>query len=299
MKKRNQQLALILLALVAGNLVFAFFGGKSSGGATNAEQFVLADTALVSTVSLSGPLGKIELTRTTSGWLLNDTYPVDDRLRKLLFSIMQRVRVRKEADYVSEEQVAVRFSGGPEFLVWGNPMRTRTYFSPKGGDEIYEMEIPGYSDYLGSIFTLHPDQWRDRLLLNGTWRTIQSLKLRVGDSEELDIRFANDFFEVKGVTALDSNAVVGYLNQFEYFQVNEWVSPGRFARYDSLVNTAPLATLQMQLISRKEPYKLRIFRALPGEGIHLVALEAGEMLVVDQRRVGSMLARREEFRYKP
>ena len=184
--------------------------------------------------------------------------------------------------------------------MWGNATKTKTYASLEGSEESYEIYIPGYNEYVGGIFELHPDQWRDRLVLNGSWRTIQNLEINYRDKarEDIIINFEEEFFEVAGVSSLDSTAVIDYLNQFQYFQANEWISKGRFMRYDSLSKMPPLATLKIETINTTDPIWVEIFPKINGESFHLAQTYDGSMMVIDQSRVKNILAKRTLFQYK-
>ena len=182
------------------------------------------------------------------------------------------------------------------FQVLGDANATKTYFLV--ADEGYQVEIPGYSDYVGAIFQLRKDQWRDRLVINGNWRSIQKLEVDyAGEGEDLSIRFADAFFEVSLVDALDSNAVINYLNEFEFLRANERISPGRFPRLDSLAQTAPEAIITIDDIKGSEPLQLVIFPAIPGDQFRLVLDPNNLMAVFEEERVRALLRRPADFKY--
>ena len=164
-------------------------------------------------------------------------------------------------------------------------------------EEVYQVQIPGYNEYVGGIFELNKDQWRDRLVLNDSWRTIQKLQLDYQDEskQDLTISFDKDFFLVEGVQQLDSNLVVNYLNQFQYFQANEWISKGRFPRYDSLSAMPVLAKLTIESINYDLPILLEIYPKLPGDRIYLVMTYDESMFVVDDQRMSQILLENKDF----
>ena len=260
MKGKNKKLLGVFVLLLISNLIFLFVRGKSSGVSFNEQKFALMDTAGVSFIKLNN----IKLSRGPQGhWLVDEEYAVDPNLDRLLFSILNRVRVQKPVEVPQEEGIKVEISGDQPmtFHVWGNPTKTRTYFSMDDEEEVYQVQIPGYNEYVGGIFELNKDQWRDRLVLNDSWRTIQKLQLDYQDEskQDLTISFDKDFFLVEGVQQLDSNLVVNYLNQFQYFQANEWISKGRFPRYDSLSAMPVLAKLTIESINYDLPILLEIY----------------------------------------
>ena len=296
MKGKNKKLLGVFVLLLISNLIFLFARGKSSGVSFNEQKFALMDTAGVSFIKLNN----IKLSRGPQGhWLVDEEYSVDPNLDRLLFSILNRVRVQKPVEVPQEEGIKVEISGEQPmtYHVWGNPTKTRTYFSMEGDDEVYQVQIPGYNEYVGGIFELKKDQWRDRLVLNESWRTIQNLQLNYLDEskKDINIKFDKDFFLVEGVQQLDSNAVVEYLNQFQYFQVNEWVSKGRFEQYDSLSTKPVLAKLTIESINYDLPIMLEIYPKLPGDRIYLVMTYDESMFVVDDRRMSQILLQNKDF----
>ncbi|WP_421876972.1 hypothetical protein [Marinoscillum sp.] len=294
MKGKTKRLLIFFIALLVANLLFFFFGGKSVGVSFNEEKFMIRDTASVAAVRIND----LMLER-SGGWMINAEYSVDQSLRALLFSILNRVRVQKPVDLPLESGIQVQIIGeNPmEFTVWGNPTKTRTYFSMKDEEQVYQVQIPGYNEYLGAIFELKKDQWRDRLVLNESWRTIQKLELDYQDDlkEDLVIAFNKDFFNVEGIQQLDSNKVINYLNQFQYFQANEWVSRGRFQKYDSLSTMPALATLTIESINSDLPYLLEIYPQLPGDRIYLVMTYDESLFVVDESRMSEILLQNKDF----
>lgn len=297
---KNRTRVIILVLLLLANISFLFFTKSESGVSFEEDLFVVADTAGISAVTIDQGARQIALTEMGKGWLVNKQYPADERLMKVLLSILSRVQVKKPAAADPEDSTVVSISGNDpmSFYVWGNPTKTRTYFSLEGSGAAYEVTIPGYNEYIGGIFELNADQWRDRLVMNESWRTIQDLRLDYLGSEENDfsIRFDQHFFRMDQVNQIDSSAVVDYLNQFQYFEANEWISSGRFPRYDSLVKKRPLATLKIESINSEYPIILDIYPRLGDDPFHVMMDREEAMMAVDQRRVRGILQKPEYFR---
>lgn len=295
MTESNKRLLIIFLVLVGINVVFYFISQFKTTVSFDENRFTLTDTLSVQQIDIGDD---VHLVKGDNGWEINEQYPMDRSLRRLLMSILSRVKVKKPVaiDVQEGETVEIHGDNPLSFTFWGNPTKTKTYFSLVGDKEVYEVHIPGYNEYLGSIFELTPDQWRDRLLLDASWRTIQNLSLDYqNEVDDFSISFDKDFFVIPGVNRLDSNAVVDYLNQFQYFQCNEWISKGRFKRYDSLASMPPLAMLSIQTLSGKEPFLMEVFPKLPGERFHLVTTYDESMMVIDENRIHGILRKKKDF----
>ena len=169
-----------------------------------------------------------------------------------------------------------------------NATGTKTYFVNEGVAS--EVAVPGYRDNVIDLFTLHPDQWRDRVVFDGNWRTIQQVHVSFAGSEpSFNVRFDDKFFLINGESPSDSTAVINYLNQFEYFQANEMISSGRFTNFDSLSQTEPFATVTIDDIKGEKPVGFDVFPALNGQGFHLLMKNQSELMVLDAGRVARML----------
>lgn len=300
MSKRNRNLLIMFVTLAVANALFFLVSGKESAISFDENRFAIADTASIQSIKIGD---RVKFEREAGQWKLNETYLVDQSLQRVLFSILQRVRVKKPVDVPVENALVVEVAGAEpmSFSVWGNSTKTKTYFSLVGDDQVYEVQIPGYNDYLGGIFELAPDQWRNRILVDGSWRTIQNLTLdyRNENQQDLQIKFVDQFFEVAGIMPLDSNLVVGYLNQFQKFQVNEWLSNGRLPRYDSLSRMPSMATFTLETINAQLPLTFDIYPKLEGDRFYLGMTGDNQMFVIDERRMSDLLASPQEFSYQP
>tara|TARA_B110000046_G_scaffold79903_1_gene88048 strand:- start:1390 stop:2316 length:927 start_codon:yes stop_codon:yes gene_type:complete len=243
------------------------------------------------------------------GWKINNEFPSDPNLRKMLFTVSKRVKVSRALTGNEKSQllerneemgtsVTLTVDGQERFYsVVGNANKTKTYFIQN--QEVYQVDIPGYQDFLASIYELKRDQWRDRLVFNGNWRTIQKMEVVYPDKSDnnLLIRFKETFYEVDGLDQIDSSAVVAYLNQFEYLQANERISPGFSAAFDSLSQTSPEVIISLSDIKYKLPIQIRIFPQLPGQNIQLIMDQDDELMVFESKRILSYYKSRTDFAF--
>ena len=243
------------------------------------------------------------------GWKINNKFPSDPNLRKMLFTVSKRVKVSRALTGNEKEQLLKRNEemgtsviltvDGDErsYSVVGNANKTKTYFIEN--QEVYQVDIPGYQDFLASIYELKRDQWRDRLVFNGNWRTIQKMEVIYPEKSDknLLIRFKETFYEVDDLTQIDSSAVVAYLNQFEYMQANERISFGFSPAYDSLAQTPPEVIISLLDIKYKLPREIRIFPQLPGQNIRLIMDQDDELMVFESKRILPYFKSRLDFAF--
>ncbi len=302
MNKSNKRLIVLIALLVVANVWLMLSDGIGSTDHADRLLFTLNDTSQVDQIIIAGSEEPIRIQRAGGQWTLNEDHQVDEGMRRLLLSILQRVSVRKLVDAIPSDSVAVSITGGinKEFLVFSNPTKTRTYFHLPASGQSYEVEIPGYNEYLGGIFELSENQWRDRMVMDENWRSIKSLVLdyEEPDLSDISITFNGQFFVVEGVSAIDSSQVVDYLNQFQVFEVNEIISANKFPVYDSLSRTTPLATLTINSIRSEDPRQLFFFPPIGNAPYQLITNPKGELMVLESNRVNQILSRQEELQSK-
>lgn len=288
-----------IVVLLAVNLGLVFTEDTQSSSSFDDELFLIENIDQIQSVIITRGDVKIELTKNDAAWRLNDRFEADQNFMQILFSLLSQVKVKRTIGALDQEvsgNVIISFNGeSNSFGFASDPLGTRSYFI-KGGIA-YQVEVPGYRDNVVNIFQLSEDQWRDRVVFDGSWRTIQNLRL-TSTGGQLVIRFSNQFFEVDGIAKIDSSGVVDYLNQFQVFQANEMISEGRFPELDSLKSTNPLAILSIEDIQDSNEILFKIYPSLDGQPYHLVTKNDQSMMVFDKRRIESILKSNEDFRVK-
>ncbi|MEP1096112.1 MAG: hypothetical protein ABJG78_13440 [Cyclobacteriaceae bacterium] len=289
---------IVVIILLIGNLALVFTDGLQRSASFDDELFVIENINEISSVVISKDGEKIELTKESANWKLNNAFEADQNFLQVLFSILNQVKVKRVVGALEQpisRNVAIEFSSGEvaTFDFTSDALGTSSYFIQDGST--YQVEVPGYRDNVVNIFQLTEDQWKSRIVFDGSWRTIQRLNL-TSKSKELTISFVNQFFEVDGVSAIDSSGVVDYLNQFQLFQANEMISRGRFPDLDSLMNTTPSAILTIDDIQNDAATTFSIYPNLTGQTYQLVTKNNEVMMVFDRRRIQSLLKFNEDFR---
>ncbi len=280
------------MLLLAANL-WLFFSGSGNNTPAAETYFASEDLEEVSRFLfvLDGDTTKIE--RADQEWILNDQFKADEGFVNTLISILERVEVGRtindwDKEILGSAEVEFDFNSRYRFQLATNPNRTKTYFI--SDDIAKEVAVPGYRDNVADIFTLHPDQWRDRLVVDGSWRSIQRVEVSNKTGEDFNIVFDDSFFLVNGETPTDSSGVINYINQFQQFQANEMISSGRFPELDSLASTEPMAILLIDDIKYEDPKTLNIYPGLKNQPYHLAVDENGNRMVIDARRVQQILS---------
>lgn len=287
--KAHRRKWLILIILIVVNLLF-FLIRPGASVSYDPNLFALSDTSRIDRIRIGDSL----FLEKNDEWEINGQKG-DQALIRLFLSVMINVKVKKPAD--AEGLVSIgeaAFGDAYAIHVYSNPTRTRTYFQHVDEDEAYEVHIPGYNEYLGSIFELEPGEWRDRLLINANWRTVQLLELDYSDPsrEDIMIRFEDDFFKVRGLAAIDSNAVVEYLAQFQQFYVDAWTESLADSRWEA----NDIARLKIETIDSNNPQEWKIKPAVDGK--YPVLLSDGQGVQIGSKRMGNLLIDRKDLKYE-
>lgn len=306
-----KKISFVFVGLSIVSLLLMWIGKKERVVQVDKNLFVIADTTQMSGVKIEGSDQKIDIVRGESQWQINGKYKADPQLIYLAQRILNAVETQRpvsksNAEAIEKElreagkKVEVKFIDGETktFYAGGNTAKTTAYFGNEDLTKIYTVVIPGYKSYLSGIFELSLNQWRDRVLFESDWRTIQKLAIEYADPNltDLQIAFQGKYLEVDGVAALDTAALMEYLQPLEFFQLNDYLTPGSFHKYDSLKEANPIATLELKDIDVDNNRSLKIYPKIPGERFYLLTDTADEMIVVDEGRMDRLLAQPQQFR---
>ena len=200
MSKSTKYLIAIALLLVAQPLV-VFFSGESSATPKAEKYFFGGGFGRYKSFFLFVlDQDTVKLEQTGEGWMLNNQYPADEGFVNTLISVLERGRGRKKPlmngteMFLGSAEVEFDFNSRYRFQFATNPTKTKTYFISEG--DAKEVAVPGYRDNVADIFALHPDQWRDRLIIDGSWRTIQKLNVEK-KNDDFEIKFDDTFFSCR------------------------------------------------------------------------------------------------------
>src|SRR5690606_5956127 len=111
------------------------------------------------------------------------------------------------------------------FELWGDERRRVTYIKETDKDDIYIATIPGHSVYLAEIFYYKENQWRSNTLFNSTWRSLKKLEVHFpkAPSGSFSVQFSEDFFYIPELEAVDTIALLDYLETFSSVRVAKYL----------------------------------------------------------------------------
>lgn len=295
MKKKHVYVIAILL-LLGANILMLNTGGRSFSTSFDDKRLAVSDTGSIVSIVIKKEGEQVQIARSAQGWRVNNQYEIDNGFKNTLLAVLSRMKIKREVSSVDFELLGeVTLIGSEErtFAFGSNANRTQSFIVENG--KIFEMQLPEFPGLMIDVFQLKKDQWRNRMIFNGNWRSIQNLN--ISGSHELSIRFDDKFFTIEDVADIDSNTVISYLNSYEFLSANEMISEGNFPAFDSLLAENALATIKIEDIGSDQPFELYIYPQLSNQGYQLVTSSDGDMMVFDSERVRSLLKNSSAFRY--
>jgi hypothetical protein len=307
--KKNTKLLIILIGLILVSAAIAIFEGGSKNDDFDSDIFQVKDSVSLVVVRIEN--GEIinNLEKKNGKWQLNGQFAIDDNLTKIMTTILAQVQVKRPVARLNNEelfndlmengnQVSITLVDGStsKFISGGNNAKSISYFAVLNSKQVYIVEIPGYNNYISGIFELTKNQWRDRVLFSSSWRTLKELEIAYLNAEDTKITFEDRFLKIQGINEMDTTALLTYLEQYEYFQINDYLVAGNYPKYDSLSLTDPIANISISDIDNSKNRQVNIFAKMKGERFYLLTDPSNQMMVVDEKRMESLLVRSNQFK---
>ena len=306
-KKKNIQLLIILSVLVVITILLYSISDEKRGTNLAKEIFAVADTAQITRVEIMHEGKGTVLSRKSGRWMVNDKYLLDEGMRTVLLSVLNRVRAQRQVAEVMQAEVidSLRENGYQvkiygqsqllmEYVAGGDKEANVSYFKKPEEETPYVVHLPGYESYVAGLFEITENDWRNRIVLATNWNIIDTLALDYPRNPEssFSIIFRNNKYLVPEVAEADTSVLYNFMDKVSYIVADQYINPGQYPQYDSVANTKPLAILSVKEIGEKEAEKISIFPPLPQDRMLLGKFD-NQMILFDFNRIRSILIRRE------
>lgn len=182
-------------------------------------QFAIKDTNEVTKIFMADMRGnKVLLTRSTQGWLVDDTIPALKANVDNLLSTLQNLHIRQTVAKSAQDNIIKMLSTqavkveiykiAPKFKIFGIPFFTKerlvkTYYMGEatmdnmanyalieGMDEPFIVNIPGFRGFVTPQFSPYPHNWYSHTLFQTKLTRIQSVQF-------IDIENESESFSIK------------------------------------------------------------------------------------------------------
>jgi hypothetical protein len=164
------------------------------------------------------------------------------------------------------------------------------------------VNIPGYESYVAGIFEIPANDWRDRVLLNTTWRSLQKLNISYHEYPELNlnIKFDFNFLKIDGITNLDTARMMAFIDEFNFLQSDRYLDKGQIEAYDSLLLTPKTVTMTIEDINAKNSKTIDFFPIINNDPMMLGYVnEDDQMVLFEANRIQKLFAVMADFEANP
>lgn len=306
-KKRNIRLLISfgVLIIVTGS-VFLLLNADNRM-IVNKNLFRVDDFAKIDKVVLAKDGKPIELKFDGARWKVNNQL-ADRNMIDVLFATLQQAEPKRPvAESVQDsintvlEKDGIRvslFSADEllkEFIAGGNTTKSQAYFKNPDERESYVMVIPGYRVYASGVFELDENGWKDKYVFSFNWRNFQALKATfpVNPKNDFEVAMGKVYFEVKGVTSIDTTKLNDFLDAVSLLTVDEYIRKDDVAGYDSLIKSKPILELQVSDVSGKS-YSLVLYETDNRNSV-LGIIQGEQPAFFDKRKITGLLKSKNWF----
>jgi hypothetical protein len=293
----------VQVALVAW---LSWGGGPAAGGPSEALAFALPDTAGVDQIVL----GPNTLTKQGRGWLINGRHPADARLVAQLLEILAKVEVKKPApanlkDSLAKalaapsQQLAVLANGQPKQRYQFGGQGLESYGLASGGpfaNQPMVLFLPGQNLVLHQALQMPAAEWRDKVVLASNFNSLRHLRVQypAQPADDFVVTPNQGFYQVEGITQLDSAMAYNYVNAYRRLEVVTYVERPGLA--DSLKQVKPFAVIDWQDINEQRDTQLAIYaNPQTPQRLYGVLARTGEVVGLDPRYFTKFLVRKKDF----
>lgn len=254
---RKTLLYLLSFGLLA-TLAWYFLVRENDSVFNSAEAgFSIKDTASVSKIFLSNRDGRLTLTRTDSGWVVNDRYPVlPASLHTLFQALYGQYAIGPVPQSAHNNVVRALSVSATKVEIYGkNGQKTRTFFVGneardfnntymlmEGAKRPYIVGLRGFEGFLTPRYSPKLHDWRDRTVFNIAPEDIRKIEITYPNAPENSFTLLADGKNLQitppiAGAAADPSRLRDYLGFFRKVNAEGYVNGTE--GIDSLIRTAP------------------------------------------------------------
>lgn len=307
-RKRNIRLLFILGVLVLASIALHFIPENSRSTLENATFFQISDTAAIDKITMQSEQLDNTLVRTDSGWVINEKIKADENIMRVLLAVMKQVEILRpipptQAEEMqssfSKQAIEVRFYTGDglikAFEAGANDTQTLSIFK-SSEEKYYVVNLPGYSSFVTGIFKISEIDWKDRLIVDAAPTRLNDLNVHYFENENnsFKVEVEGNMPFIPGIDNLDTLKLMDYLDQFRYFQADQYVDVAQESIYDSLLKTPPYAGFFFDNMG-DGLVTITFYNKIPGENMILGVTGNGEYALFNYKRIAGIFRVKKYF----
>ncbi|MBY0434735.1 MAG: DUF4340 domain-containing protein [Cyclobacteriaceae bacterium] len=302
-------LSLVILTIISVALFLV--SGEDRRPEIDPAYFNFPPTEKTEQVTLLSKRDTVDLRVENNRWKVNEGWDADAQMIKALFATLRQVVPKRPVAASIKDSVSnlLRNTGtlvrlisegqSTEFLVGGNTAKTETWFLKSKEDQPYTVVLPGYRVYVGGIFELEKNGWRNKRAFDFNWRNFRQLTATYArePAQGFIVEMKDRYFGIQNMQAVDTAKLNSYLDAVSLLFAERFI-PTNSPMADSLVKSTPSVKIQIQDIG-KRTYSLELFTPRPGNPEVFGRLGDGEWVSFAARDLAGIVRKRDYFKAGP
>lgn len=247
----------------------------------------------ISRIELNGQGFENTLEKSGNSWSVNQEYLLDASMQQVFFKLLEQISIQrpivgensaKIKQNVLDSGVQVNIYGNEglvnSYTVGGDFQAMRSYFVK--GEEVYLIQLPGYQSYVAGIFEVPENDWRDRVVFDGIWQDMVSLKINRPNKEAVEFKYEDRLLRIQNQQA-DTAEVMNFVERFNYFFVDQFLPEDHIA-LQKKESFDKAGTIEIEGLDQDKSLKLELFKN-PEFNAYLVHINGKEWAAIRNERM--------------
>lgn len=247
----------------------------------------------ISRIELNGQDFSNTLEKSRNLWSVNQEYLLDASMQQVFFKLLEQISIQRPIvgenateikQNVLDSGVQVNIYGNENLLnsytVGGDFQAMRSYFVK--GEDVYLVQLPGYQSYVAGIFEVPENDWRDRVVFDGIWQDMVSLKISRPNKETVEFKYQDRLLRIQNQEA-DSAEVMNFVERFNYFFVDQFLTEDHIA-LQKKESFDKAGTIEIEGLDKDKSLRLELFKN-PEFNAYLVHINGKEWAAIRNERM--------------
>ncbi|WP_375578767.1 hypothetical protein ABWH96_17335 [Marivirga tractuosa] len=247
----------------------------------------------ISRIELNGQDFSNTLEKTGNSWSVNKEYLLDASMQQVFFKLLEQISIQrpivgensaKIKQNVLDSGVNVNIYGNEglvnSYTVGGDFQAMKSYFVK--GEDVYSVQLPGYQSYVAGIFEVPENDWRDRVVFEGIWQDMVSLKINRPSKQAVEFKYEDRLLRIQNQQA-DTAEVMNFVERFNYFFVDQFLPEDHIA-LKKKESFDKAGTIEIEGLDKDKSLRLELFKN-PEFNAYLVHINGKEWAAIRNERM--------------
>ncbi len=278
---KNIKIYIILLVLIIIAGIYYFSNSKGSLNLRNTS-FSNESTEDITKIQISSPESRVELTKESDNWKVNNKYWATEKYIENLLLATQRVVISSPVSKAEKQQiVSILKADGilvefykknrsiKKFYVSKPSMNpSKTYMMMEKSDEPFIVKIPAFKGLLAQLFVIDENYWRNKTVFDYQPQNIENIAVNYSKNKEKSFRiinYNNGTFALQNLSNesfekdFNVDKVARYFTYFQRITFEDVVQDLNQEKIDSVLESLPYCEIEVEDITGGKN-KIAIYR---------------------------------------